>query len=137
MMQMVAAMGAIAFQKDLGAAHSLAHPLSSEFGIQHGLANAIVLPSVIRFNGETDSQQYQRVAAALEIEAGDDPAGSCADFIDQFNASIGIDQHLSDLDVDQGALKLLAKKAFEDPCHATNPRKCSEQDLYDLYTKVY
>ena len=136
-MQMAAAMGAIAFQKDLGAAHSLAHPLSSEFGIQHGLANAIVLPGVIRFNGEKDSKQYERVADALGIEAGDDPAVNCADFINQFNKSIGIDQRLSGLGVEQDALKMLAKKAFEDSCHATNPRKCSELELYELYKKVY
>ena len=51
MMQIAAAMGAIAFQKDLGAAHSLSHSLSSLYGIQHGLANAISLPAVVRFNG--------------------------------------------------------------------------------------
>ena len=65
MMQVAAAMGAVSFQKDLGAAHSLSHPLSSEFDIQHGLANAIALPAVVRFNGQQDSAQYVRIAIAL------------------------------------------------------------------------
>ena len=52
-MQVAAAMGAIAFQKDLGATHSLAHPLSTAFGLHHGLANALCLPAVMRFNLET------------------------------------------------------------------------------------
>lgn len=75
MMQMAAAMGAVAFQKDLGAAHSLAHPLSSDFGIHHGLANAIVLPAVVRFNGEQDSAQYARVAIALGLQPAADFPG--------------------------------------------------------------
>jgi alcohol dehydrogenase class IV len=66
-MQVAAAMGAVAFQKDLGVAHSLSHPLSSEFGVQHGLANAIVLPHVIRFNAQEDRNLYDRVAVALVL----------------------------------------------------------------------
>ena len=62
-MQVAATMGAIAFQKDLGATHSLAHPLSTEFGLNHGLANALCLPAVMRFN-------LKEAAAALRAPGG-------------------------------------------------------------------
>jgi len=137
MMLLAAAMGAVAFQKDLGAAHSLSHPLSSEFGVHHGLANAIALPATIRFNGEQDSAQYARVAAALGLAPGDDPASQVADFLDALNRSIGITQTLSDLGVPRERLPDLAAKAIEDACHQTNPRRCAQADMLRLYQEVY
>lgn len=137
MMQIAAAMGAVAFQKDLGAAHSLSHPLSSEFGIQHGLANAIALPSVVRFNGEQDSARYERVAAALGLKPGPNPASQVADFLQCFNRSIGITQRLRDLDVPEDKLSELAKKAIEDGCHLSNPRQCTEADMLRLYKEIW
>jgi alcohol dehydrogenase class IV len=137
LMQLAAAMGAVAFQKDLGVAHSLAHPLSTEFGIHHGLANAVVLPSTIRFNGETDTTQYTRVATALGLEPGNDPAGQAAAFLDDFNRSLGITQRLRDLSVPREALPRLSAKAMEDGCHLTNPRPCSEADMLRLYEEVW
>ena len=136
-MMIAASMGAVAFQKDLGAAHSLAHPLSSECGVHHGLANAIVLPHVVRFNGEENAAQYQRVTDALGIAPGENPAARVADFLDGFSRSIGISQRLRDLDVAQDRLERLADLAFEDPCHQTNPRICSRDDLLRLYKEAF
>ena len=136
-MLMAASMGAVAFQKDLGAAHSLAHPLSTEFGVHHGLANAIVLPNVVRFNGETDSKQYHRVAEVLGLSRGADPAEWVAAWLDELNTSIGITQRLRDLNVTRESLPALAGKAIEDGCHLTNPRTCTEADLLKLYEKVW
>ena len=65
-MQVAAAMGAIAFQKDLGATHSLAHPLSTAFGLHHGLANALCLPAVMRFNLEAAVPHYARLARLFD-----------------------------------------------------------------------
>jgi alcohol dehydrogenase class IV len=136
-MQVAAAMGAVAFQKDLGVAHSLSHPLSSEFGVHHGLANAVVLPATIRFNGEADAAQYARVAQALGLAPGPDPAAQVADFIEQFNDSLGIPRRLRDVGVPQDALPRLAALALEDGCHLTNPRPCTENDLLRLYEEVW
>ncbi len=137
MMQMAAAMGAVAFQKDLGVAHSLSHPLSCAFGINHGLANAVMLAPTIRFNGEEDSLQYGRVAEALGLVPESDPASETAGFLDEFNRSIGITQRLRDLGVSREALPGLAAKAMQDMCHLTNPRRCTEADMLRLYEEVW
>ena len=136
-MLMAASMGAVSFQKDLGTAHSLAHPLSTEYGVHHGLANAIVLPHVVRFNGEQDSEQYHRVAEALELEPHGDPAGMVAGFLGELNATIGITPRLRDVDVPRDGLPALASKAIEDGCHLTNPRPCTEPDLLSLYEQAW
>ncbi len=138
MMQVAAAMGAVAFQKDLGAAHSLSHPLSSEFGIQHGLANAIALPGVVRFNGQQDSTQYERIAVALgRSKPPDNPASWVADYLSEFNRSIGITQRLRDLKVPRESLPELAAKAMEDGCHLSNPRRCTQADMLRLYEEIW
>lgn len=136
-MLIAASMGAVAFQKDLGAAHSLAHPLSTEFGVHHGLANALVLPAVVRFNGEADSQQYARIADALGIDRTHDPAAAAADFLDAFIAELGIKRGLAGTGVTRDSLPKLAAKAFADPCHQTNPRRCTEADLLRLYEEAW
>jgi len=137
-MQVAAAMGAVAFQKDLGVAHSLAHPLSSEFGVQHGLANAIVLPHVVRFNGEEDSHLYDRVAVALGCaEPIDDSTSWVAGFLSGFNRSIGITQRLRDVGVPRERLPELAAKAMQDGCHLSNPRRCTEADMLRLYGETW
>ena len=138
MMQVAAAMGAVAFQKDLGAAHSLSHPLSCDFDIQHGLANAIALPAVVRFNGQQNSNWYERIAVALGcLEPPDDPASWVADFLSDFCRSIGITQRLRDLKVPREKLPELAVKAMEDGCHLSNPRPCTEADMLQLYEEIW
>ncbi len=132
-MLLAASMGAVAFQKDLGAAHSLAHPLSTECGAHHGLANAVVLPTVVRYNGAVDSAQYTRVAEALGLTPGSDPAAQVANYLEEFNRSLGIHQQVRDLVPSRDKLPLLAAKAYEDGCHLTNPRRCSQADLLALY----
>jgi len=141
MMQMAAAMGAIAFQKDLGAAHSLSHPLSSEFGIQHGLANAVCLVPVMRYNKEVSAVHYARVAQCCRINTFGltdlEAADKAIDAIADLNRRIGIPESLSKLGVEEDQLGMLAKKAFEDPCHQSNPRPCTEQDLFMLYNEAF
>jgi alcohol dehydrogenase class IV len=141
MMQIAASMGAIAFQKDLGAAHSLSHPLSSEFGIQHGLANAICLVPVMNFNKEVSAAQYARVAQCFRINTFDMPDIEAADkaieAIADLNRRIGIPKSLAEIGIKEDQLGVLAKKAFEDPCHQSNPRPCTEQDLLMLYKEAF
>lgn len=141
MMQLAAAMAAVAFQKDLGATHSLSHPLSSEFGIQHGLANAVCLVPVMKYNKEVSAAQYARVAQCLRINtfgmSDPDAADKAIEAVVGLNKRVGIPSSLAELGVEESQLPTLAKKAFEDPCHAANPRPCTEQDLLMLYKEAY
>jgi len=140
-MQLAAAMGAVAFQKDLGAVHSLAHPLSTECGVQHGLANAICLVPVMEFNKGASAAQYARVAHCFGINtfglADIEAADKAIEAIAELNRRIGIPKSLASVGVKKQQLGLLAQKAFEDPCHQTNPRPCSKQDLLMLYEEAY
>ena len=141
MMQVAAAMGAVAFQKDLGATHSLSHPLSSEFGIQHGLANAICLAVVMKYNKEVSAAQYARVAQCFGINTFNmsdiEAADMAIEAIQGLNKRIGIPKSLREVGIKEDQLEMLAKKAFEDPCHASNPRPCTEQDLLMLYKEAF
>jgi len=136
-MLMASMMGAIAFQKGLGAAHSLAHPLSTELGMQHGLANALVLPNVVRFNREAAGDAYARAAhyfgASTRRTGDDDVVEAFATAIEQLNADIGLPGSLSAAGVSRDDLPRLADLAFEDACHTLNPRPCNRDDLLALY----
>lgn len=125
-MMKAAMMGAIAFQKGLGACHSLAHPLSSEHGLHHGLANALCLPAVIAFNTSAVPERTRRIGLLL----GDE---DCAKAITALRARVGIHGGLAGAGIREEHLPPLAKKALEDACHRSNPRPCSEMDLLDLY----
>jgi alcohol dehydrogenase class IV len=139
-MQLAAMMGAVAFQKDLGAAHSLSHALSAVCHVQHGLANAIFLVPVMKFNREIASYEYSKVADCFgintlglsDLEAADKAIEAVADLI----KNIGLPVTLSEVGVKESHLNELAKKAFLDPCHRTNPRPCTENDLFALYKEV-
>ncbi len=94
-----AMMGAVAFQKGLGACHSLAHPLSSEHGVHHGLANALCLVAVVRFNGGVAGERLGRVAALL---GGKADAEGCAEALRALKGRIGITGALGEAGVPRG-----------------------------------
>jgi alcohol dehydrogenase class IV len=123
-------MGAVAFQKGLGACHSLAHPLSSECGLHHGLANAYCLPAVVEFNGEIAGE---RLAYVSTIFGGEPSAKGCADALRGLRARIGLPEGLSEAGVTLDKLDALADLAIQDACHTLNPRACSRDELRRLY----
>lgn len=130
-MLVAAAMGGIAFQKDLGATHSLAHPLSSLCGLHHGLANALCLPAVMKFNAARKPGVYRRMASVLELARNDDAA--VIDFIEGFLRGIGIAPGLRSHGVNEKNIDALAAQAWDDSCHQTNPVPVTEEDLRALY----
>jgi alcohol dehydrogenase class IV len=128
-MMKAAAMGAVAFQKGLGACHSLAHPLSSEKGLHHGLANALCLPAVVRWNAEAiGGEKRAALMRALGV-AGDDVAAALV----ALRARVGLPAGLGSQGVMEGDVAKLAEKAFEDACHRSNPRPATQADLAALY----
>ena len=123
-------MGAMAFQKGLGAAHSLAHPLSTEFGMHHGTANAVVLPSVLEFNLEASRERQQ----ALARQAG---VNDLTERTRELIALSGIAPRLRDYGIPEGSLEKLSHKAIEDGCHLSNPQPCTVDDLLRLYRQAW
>jgi alcohol dehydrogenase class IV len=130
-----AMMGAVAFQKGLGACHSLAHPLSTELGMHHGLANAICLPAVLDFNRTVIPERIAEIARQLGVRGGDEStlAFECAGAIRALRKSIGLPSDLRSQGIDEEQLPKLAALAFADACHELNPRRCNEDDLLALY----
>jgi len=127
-MMKAAMMGAVAFQKGLGACHSLAHPLSSEKGIHHGLANALCLPAVVDFNQATAAARLERIRAILDANSKD-----CGTALRALRKRVGLPQGLGAEGVSAADVPKLADKAFEDACHRGNPRPVTREDLAELY----
>jgi len=127
-MMKAAMMGAVAFQKGLGACHSLAHPLSSEKGMHHGLANALCLPAVVEFNETAAHAALERVRTTL-----DPSAKTCGQAVRSLRVRVGLPQGLGAEGVTEADVPKLADKAFEDACHRCNPRPVTRDDLAALY----
>lgn len=130
-MLVAATMGGIAFQKDLGAAHSLAHPLSSMCGLHHGLANALVLPAVMKFNAARKPGLYKRVGIGMGLKDPTDAATIAA--VESLLRNVGIAPGLRKHGVNDSQLPSLADQAFADGCHQTNPVPVTPDDLHGLY----
>jgi 4-hydroxybutyrate dehydrogenase len=127
-MMKAAMMGAVAFQKGLGACHSLAHPLSSEKGMHHGLANALCLPAVVDFNASVAEQKLERVRVIL-----DPSAPSCGEAVRRLRKRVALPEGLGAEGVTEADVPKLTAKAFEDACHRSNPRPVTASDLSALY----
>ena len=129
-MMMSSMMGAIAFQKGLGATHSLAHPLSSEFGMHHGTANAVLLPFVLEFNRSVVTDRLADLAREFGVP-------DAVERVRELNRTLGIAPRLRDYGIQESALPALADKAFQDGCHQLNPRPCTRDDLLELYRQAF
>jgi alcohol dehydrogenase class IV len=133
-MQVAAMMGGIAFQKDLGAAHSLSHPLSSLCGLHHGTANALTLPVVMDFNSARKPGLYRRVGEAMGISSATDAQAIAA--VRNLLREIGLPEGLRAHGVKEAQLGALADQAVKDPCHQTNPVPVMREDLFQLYERA-
>ena len=136
-MLVAAAMGGVAFQKDLGATHSLAHPLSALHGMHHGTANAICLSHVMEFNAKRKAGLYRRVGVAcgLDLHKLNDRGADAVtiDFIQSFIAGLNLDQGLRSYGIDESHIDALTEQAFQDSCHKTNAVPVAKKDLKALY----
>jgi hypothetical protein len=139
-MLVAAAMGAVAFQKDLGVVHSLAHPLSTICGMHHGLANALCLVAGMKFCAERKPGLYRRVgiACGLDVVISNDAEADRVTirFLSEFLAGIGLNTRLRDHGVKPEHLDALVAQAVNDPCHKTNAVPVSAEDFRRLYREV-
>ncbi len=139
-MLVAAAMGAVAFQKDLGVVHSLAHPLSTVCGMHHGLANALCLVAGMKFCAERKPGLYRRVGLACGLDVVSCPEAEADQatirFVAEFLAGLGLNTRLREHGVKAEQLDILTAQAYDDPCHKTNAVPVSKDDIRGLYLEV-
>lgn len=128
-MMSAAAMGAVAFQKGLGAIHALSHPIGAVYGTHHGTTNAVVMPMVLDFNRSAIEGRLARAAAYLGIPGGFD--GFRARVMD-LRAELGIPPDLTALGVGRDRLDELTEMALEDPSCGGNPIAMTAQNTRAL-----
>ena len=126
-----ASMGSTAFQKGLGAIHSLSHPVNAQFNIHHGLSNAIFMPYVLTFNKDTVEQRIISICDYLNIQKNFE---SFLNWILELRKDLNIPHKLSDV-IDQNKINIdkLSQMALDDPSTASNPKKLSLEDMKTLY----
>ena len=126
-----ASMGSTAFQKGLGAIHSLSHPVNAQFNIHHGLSNAIFMPYVLTFNKDEISNKIISICSYLNLEKSFD---SFIEWIINLREELNIPHKISDvIDREKMNLDKLSKMAFEDPSTAGNPKKLTVDDMKSMY----
>ncbi len=126
-------MGSTAFQKGLGAIHSLSHPVNSKFNIHHGLSNAIFMPYVLSFNKSEIEHKILEICDYLSLNKSFD---SFLEWILDLRKDLNIPHKLSDvMDCNNINLDELSLMAFEDPSTAGNPKKINQKDLKEMYEK--
>ncbi len=132
-MMSAASMGAIAFQKGLGAIHALSHPIGAVHHTHHGTTNAVVMPAVLKFNAPQIRERFEQVAAYLGIGGGFD--GFCS-FVDEFNDSFAIPKSLTDLGVKNPDIESLVDSALQDPSVGGNPIEMTKENTRALFEAV-
>ena len=125
----------------LGCVHSMAHPLGARFDIPHGVANALLLPTVMEFNMPSSIIKYGRIARAMGVDTegmtDEESAMAAVNAVKQLSLDLGIPQTLREIGIPEEALEQLAKDAFGDVCTGGNPQPITEEDILALYKKVY
>ena len=126
-----ASMGSTAFQKGLGAIHSLSHPINAKFNVHHGLSNAIFMPYVLTFNKNLIEKKIESICDYLVLDKSFE---SFLNWILDLRKKLNIPHKISEIvQVDKMNLDQLSKEALEDPSTATNPKKMSIDDMKILY----
>ncbi len=126
-----ASMGSTAFQKGLGAIHSLSHPVNAQFNLHHGLSNAIFMPYVLTYNKKFIEKRIVSICDFLGLKKD----FKCfLDWILELRKDLNIPHALSEvISEDKFDLEMLSKMALEDPSTATNPRLLNLEDMKKLY----
>jgi alcohol dehydrogenase class IV len=135
-MLLAASMGAISFQKGLGACHSLAHPLSSVADLHHGLANSLMLPHIMAYNMEHTIQGYAVAGEALGVKPSgtlESRARACRDRVVQLIGELALPTTLSEVGVKPEMIDRMVPQAMADACHPSNPRPLTTEAARSLY----
>lgn len=124
----------------LGIVHSMAHPLGALYDTPHGVANAIILPTVMEYNAEATGEKYREIARAMGVQGVDamsqeEYRKAAIDAVKQLSLDVGIPADLKDI-VKKEDIPFLAQSAYDDACRPGNPKETSVEDITALYESL-
>ena len=124
----------------LGIVHSMAHPLGALYDTPHGVANAIILPTVMEYNAEATGEKYREIARAMGVQGVDamsqeEYRKAAIDAVKQLSIDVGIPSDLKDI-VKAEDIPFLAQSAYDDACRPGNPKDTSVEDITALYNSL-
>jgi len=124
----------------LGLVHGMAHPMGSLFDIPHGVANALLLPTIMEFNMPCCLDKFPKVAEAMGVDISgmskEEASKAACEAVRALAIEVGIPQHLSELGIKESDIPALAEQALGDVCTPGNPREVTLDDIKALYAKV-
>lgn len=124
----------------LGIVHSMAHPLGALYDTPHGVANAIILPTVMEYNADMTGDKYKHIAAAMGVEGTDSMTQeeyrkAAVDAVRQLSVDVGIPENLKEI-VKEEDVQFLAESAYADACRPGNPKVTSVEEIAALYRSL-
>ena len=124
----------------LGIVHSMAHPLGAVYDTPHGVANAIILPTVMEYNAEATGEKYREIARAMGVKGVDEMSveeyrKAAIDAVKQLSKDVGIPENLKDI-VKKEDIPFLAQSAYDDACRPGNPKETCVEDIINLYESL-
>lgn len=124
----------------LGIVHSMAHPLGALYDTPHGIANAIILPTVMEYNAEATGEKYRDIAKAMGVEGTENMSQeeyrkAAVDAVRKLSQDVGIPADLKDI-VKEEDIPFLAQSAYDDACRPGNPKETSVEDITALYKSL-
>lgn len=125
----------------LGIVHSMAHSLGAYFDTPHGVANALLLPHVLKFNGEVCPDLYRNMGAAFGLDLSnttdEEAVDKVVEAVRELSLSLGIPQTLKEIGVSKEMIPTLAKQAINDACTHGNPREVTVDDIINIYNAAF
>ena len=125
----------------LGIVHSMAHSLGAFFDTPHGLANAIMLPHVLKFNGEICPDLFRNMGRAINLDmdnlSDEEAVDKVVGAVKELSMKLRIPQSLREIGIPEEMIPALANQAINDPCTPGNPRDVSVEDLISIYKEAY
>ena len=125
----------------LGIVHSMAHSLGAFFDTPHGIANALLLPHVLRFNGEVCPDLFRNMGKAFGLNmkglSDKEAVEEVVEAVQELSRRLGVPQHLRDIGIPEEMLLALAEQAINDPCTPGNPRDVTVDDIHNIYKEAY
>lgn len=125
----------------LGIVHSMAHSLGAYFDTPHGIANALLLPHVLKFNGKSCPELFKNMGRAFKLDmdnlSDEEAINKVVEAVKDLSRKLNIPQNLRELGIPEDQLRRLAEQAINDPCTPGNPRNVTVEDILNIYKEAY